>query len=238
MCIGTPAYSAGETDRPNFSARVADLIGKAKAALQENRLTVPSGNNAVGYAQQVLDLAPGHPEAQRILRAVVARYETLGNASVDRADALWTAEIEKAQTLQQRGTRVAQAYHIPSDSLAKIDARIADARRLRADNPVAEQVTAPGDTTQVAEIIERYLNLSEQASSHGTPDKAESHLNVSKDLMTHYPLTDLDRDRLSRHLVHTERRLAASQVSRASLRTKEPIRHRDPGGHFFMPPSF
>ncbi len=243
FCGGIPGYAASDFDQPVSPARIEALVAKAKAALKENRLTVPSGNNAVGYAQQVLNLSPGHPEAQRILRAVVDRYETLGAASLDRADALWQAEIDKAQILQRRGSEVARNYRLPDNTLAKIEERVANARKLRLNAAAEITASVPADRPDVAGMIERYLDLSEEASSQGAFAESESHLNVSRDLMTRYNLAEADRDRLSRHVTHAERELASrrtayagqsSAVSRATESARYVLREQ----RFFMPPSF
>lgn len=244
LCISAwmPGYAAAQPDQPVSSARVSVLLGKARTALQENRLTVPSGDNAVGYAQQVLDLAPGHPEAQRILRTVVARYETLGNASLDRAEIVWKTEIEKAQTYQQRGSQVAREFRLADNSLAKIETRIANTRQLRVNapaDPVAESIAR----TEVVEIVERYLGLSEEASSQGALAEAESHLSVSRDLMTRYDLSEAERHRLMRRLTHTERQLAARKAadaghSAASLQALETSLDIESEKSVFIPPSF
>jgi hypothetical protein len=84
-----PGLSQGaEQNRPGLSTRIAAILVQAERALAEDRLTLPPGNNAVSYAQEVLDLAPGHPEAQRILRAVVARHGLIAGAAPERAEAL------------------------------------------------------------------------------------------------------------------------------------------------------
>jgi hypothetical protein len=84
-----PGLSQGaEQKRPGPSTRIAAILVQAERALAEDRLTLPPGNNAVAYAQEVLDLAPGHPEAQGILRAVVARYGLIAGAALERAEAL------------------------------------------------------------------------------------------------------------------------------------------------------
>ena len=78
--------SGAEQKRPGPSTRIEAILVQAERALAEDRLTLPPGNNAVAYAQEVLDLAPGNPEAQGILRAVVARYALLAGAALGRAE--------------------------------------------------------------------------------------------------------------------------------------------------------
>ncbi|MGH8573216.1 MAG: hypothetical protein ACREX8_11675, partial [Gammaproteobacteria bacterium] len=51
-----PGLSPGaEQKRPGPSARIAAILVQADRALTEDRLTLPSGHNAVSYAQEVLD---------------------------------------------------------------------------------------------------------------------------------------------------------------------------------------
>jgi hypothetical protein len=90
-----PGLSQGaEQNRPGLSTRIAAILVQAERALAEDRLTLPPGNNAVSYAQEVLDLAPGHPEAQGILRAVVARYGLIAGAALERAEAQTRSRCE------------------------------------------------------------------------------------------------------------------------------------------------
>ena len=82
-----PGLSSGAEQKRPGPSRIAAILVQAERALAEDRLTLPPGNNAVAYAQEVLDLAPGNPEAQGILRAVVARYALLAGAALGRAEA-------------------------------------------------------------------------------------------------------------------------------------------------------
>ena len=56
-----PGLSPGaEQKRPAPSTRIAAILVQAERALAEDRLTLPSGHNAVSYAQEVLDLSLIH----------------------------------------------------------------------------------------------------------------------------------------------------------------------------------
>lgn len=243
LCISgcMPIFAATQFDEAKTAAQVEIFLAKAKTALEEDRLTIPSGNNAVGYAQQVLDLVPNHPEAQQILRAVVARYGALGNASLDRAETLWMQEIQKAHKYHKRGARVAQEHHLSDDSLAVMEQRIANAQQP--PSSMALTTTASGGSTQAVllDVVERYLTLSEEASNKGALMEAEQHLNVSRDLITHYSLSSAESHRLIRRLMHMERLLAARKAAEAerfdSART---ITKASPyaGKPVFIPPSF
>ncbi len=101
-----PGLSQGaEQKRPCPSTRIAAILVQAERALAEYRLTLPPGNNAVAYAQEVLDLAPGHPEAQGILRAVVARYGLIAGAALERAEALRRQEERRFRLQEPTGSR-------------------------------------------------------------------------------------------------------------------------------------
>ncbi|MCA1851897.1 MAG: hypothetical protein LC647_05760, partial [Beggiatoa sp.] len=101
-----PGLSQGaEQKRPGPcpSTRIAAILVQAERALVEDRLTLPPGNNAVAYAQEVLDLAPGHPEAKGILRAVVARYGLIAGAALERAEALRRQEERRFRLQEPTG---------------------------------------------------------------------------------------------------------------------------------------
>ena len=105
LCLWPLLLSAAELSEAEQDARIAALLKQARQAAAEDRLTIPSGRNAVSYAQQLLDLEPNHPQALQILRNVAARYNTLGAVALDRAEALRARELNKARTYEQRGTR-------------------------------------------------------------------------------------------------------------------------------------
>jgi hypothetical protein len=119
-----PGLSQGaEQKRPGPSTRIAAILVQAERALAEDRLTLPPGNNAVAYAQEVLDLAPGNPEAQRILRAVVARYGLIAGAAPERAEALRRQEeagCRRFRLQEQTGSRC-ECFYARRSSYCRCD---------------------------------------------------------------------------------------------------------------------
>ncbi|MGH8577568.1 MAG: hypothetical protein ACREXJ_11790, partial [Gammaproteobacteria bacterium] len=125
MLAAYPGVSPGaEQKRPAPSTRIAAILVQAERALAEDRLTLPSGHNAVSYAQEVLDLAPGHPAAQGILRAVVARYGLIAGAALDRGEALRRQELAKAQAYRSRGEGVAHRFNLSTVPLSAVAERM------------------------------------------------------------------------------------------------------------------
>jgi hypothetical protein len=121
MLAAYPGLSQGaEQKRPGPSTRIAAILVEAERALAEDRLTLPPGNNAVAYAQEVLDLAPGDPEAQRILRAVVAR---IAGAAPERAEALRRQEeagCRRFRLQEQTGSRC-ECFYARRSSYCRCD---------------------------------------------------------------------------------------------------------------------
>jgi hypothetical protein len=68
LCLWPLLVPAAELSGTERDTRIAALLKQARQAVAEDRLTIPSGHNAVSYAQQVLDLEPNHPQALQILR--------------------------------------------------------------------------------------------------------------------------------------------------------------------------
>src|SRR5919109_5668667 len=147
---------------------IAALLKQARQALAEDRLTLPSGHNAVSYAERVLDLDPDNPQAAQILGDVVKRYNSLGTAAVERAKAPPTQELEKAKTFQQRGERVAKQYSVPQSAMAPLNERLA-AESASKPALAAERAAL---RQQLAEIAAGYVALGEAALSHGYLEEA------------------------------------------------------------------
>jgi hypothetical protein len=103
-----------EAERKAQEQRIAELLHKAKEALQADRLIAPKGNNAAAYAGAVLQSEIGHAEARQILEAVVARLTVLGESAVQQR------EIPKAKGYHQAGAWLVQQYGLASTGPAKL----------------------------------------------------------------------------------------------------------------------
>lgn len=216
LLLLSPASRAAEANPGEHSATITRLLWSANQALRENRLTVPSGDNAVMYAQRVLDLSPGHSAAQEILRAVVARYGIIAGMALDRAETLKAQEIAKARTYGERGKRVAQRYRFSDLELRQVKERIA---ALEAD-PEKFKLSAPELLLRVAE---RYRNKSATALVAGHIKEARLNHNIAAALAQDYRLPSPGLTALGQQIAEAEQR-AVSAAQTAALRTKAPAK--------------
>jgi hypothetical protein len=207
-----PGPSPGaEHKRPDPSTRVGVILVQAKRALAEDRLTLPSGHNAVSYAQEVLDLSPGHAEAQGILRAVVARYGLIAGAAVDRAEALRRQELAKAQAYRSRGEGVAHRFNLSTAPLSAV------AERMEAVEAAPNGVSAMALQRQplahriYARLVGQYLHESEVALEGGRVRDARRYWEVAGQIARDHRVSDPGLDGL-------ERRVAAAEQERDERR--------------------
>ncbi len=103
-----------EAERKAQEQRIAELLHKAKEALQADRLIAPKGDNAAAYAGAVLQSEAGHAEARQTLEAVVTRLTVLGGSAVQQR------EIPKAKGYHQAGAWLVQQYGLASTGPAKL----------------------------------------------------------------------------------------------------------------------
>ncbi|MET1253663.1 serine/threonine protein kinase [Aliikangiella maris] len=89
-------HSAAENERLSQQTKIDELIQKGQTALNENRLSSPSKDNAIEYFEMVLKLQPDNNLAQQGLLDVTAAYESLVKKAI--ADESFT----KAKALLSR----------------------------------------------------------------------------------------------------------------------------------------
>ncbi|MGH8592113.1 MAG: hypothetical protein ACREXX_23200 [Gammaproteobacteria bacterium] len=201
-----PGLSPG-AERPDPATRIAAILVQAERSLAEDRLTLPSGHNAVSYAQEVLDLAPDHPEAQGILRAVVARYGLIAGAALDRAEALRRQELAKAQAYRSRGEGVAQRFHLSAAPLSAVAERM-DGVEARPGGASAVARRQPPLTHRVlARLVGEYLHESEVALEGGRVHDARRYWDIAGQIARDHRVSNPDLDGL-------ERRVAAAEQER------------------------
>ena len=88
--------------------RVEGLLAGARAALEEERLTSPAGDNAVEKYRAVLELDPGNRVARAGLEGVGSRYLELAAAALDRGDvAQATSFTRQAEKLSPKHPKLA-----------------------------------------------------------------------------------------------------------------------------------
>lgn len=142
---GTPAQRVQGTDfrlsgsrvsdvqpiEPALSEPVATLLARARAARADDRLTVPAGDNAYDYYQQVLVMAPDNAEARAGLEAMVRRYRELVDSALDEG------ALERAQILMRR----ARSLDVGAESLQERAERLRQLEQTRASDTT---VSTPG----------------------------------------------------------------------------------------------
>lgn len=183
--------------------RIEKSLAEARTALAEDRLTIPSGNNAVAYAQQVLDLAPGDPEAQKILEWVIARYQALGENSLTRAESEMQRALGRAETYQHRAEGVAKRFQLPERSLEPLDRHMA---------AIKEELQSPGLRRAMRDIVDRYLQLSETALVQGAVEEARLDLAEAQEVAAKYGISDPQMQALARR-IEAEAPLASDRRS-------------------------
>lgn len=237
LCL--PVWAANELNSgEGVVGRIEALLSKAKQPLTENRLTFPSGDNAVGYAQQVLDLVPQHPKAQQILREVVARYGALSESSLDRAETLRKQELRKAETYRRRGEQIAQRYHLlPEATLRSLEKRIA---ALKGEDALTEDSVEnyPLARETLEYMMEYYRVQSAVALGRGRAEEARHYQEVAWEL-AYYLLSEKNLRRLEQRIADVKRLQSRDQVSTAGDKATAPKSAQAPVFKaVFIPPAF
>jgi hypothetical protein len=206
-----PGLSPGaEQKRLGPPNRIAAILAQADRALAEDRLTLPSGHNAVSYAQEVLDLAPGHPEAQGILRAVVARYGLIAGAALDRAEALRQQELARAQAYRSRGEGVAHRFNLSTAPLSTVAERMDGVEApLHGARAVENSTITIGQRQPLAHrvlarLVDRYLRESEVALGGGRVHDARRYCEVARQIARDHRVSNPGLDRLERRVAAVE----------------------------------
>jgi hypothetical protein len=239
-----PGLSPGaEQKHPPPSTRITAILVQAERALAEDRLTLPSGHNAVSYAQEVLDLAPGHPVAQGILRAVVARYGLIAGAALDRAEALRRQELARARAYRSRGEGVAHRFNLSAAPLSAVAERMdSEEARPHGASSVDDSTITIGQRQAFANrvfarLVGKYLHESEVALEGGRVHDARRYWEVAAQIARDHRVSDPGLDGI-------ERRVAAAEQERdeARLGARVDAESLSAQGRLlkavFIPPSF
>lgn len=226
-----PAAELAEAQR---AQAITALLSKAERALAEDRLTEPSGDNAVAYAQEVLDLAPEHPVAQRILRDVVSRYAVFEEAALDRVEAVKQQELVKANTFRARGEQVAERHGLPDERLYRLDERIAALDPGSLQGPIEEH---PPARKIVSRLIERYAEKAELALNMGNGAGARRYRDIARDLASIYRMPFKARADVGGRIEGAEQ---ARPIAQTDVEQPAGVLHASPREFkaVFIPPAF
>ncbi len=215
--------------------RIPTLLSQARRALAQDRLTLPSGDNAVRYAQQILDLAPGHPDALRVLEEVVQRYGLIADTALDRAEALRAREVARARTYQRRGQDVVQRFNITDAPLRQLSDRIGALDRPGLITGVEADERHPAPRRLLDELISDYAGKSEYALQRGDPAEARRYCDIAKDIAARYRVPPVGLAVLDQRVLVAEvehERAASRSAAEGELK----VRMAYPAA--FVPPAF
>lgn len=139
-------------------ARIAAHLARAEQSIAEQRLLQPEDDSAVFYYRQILDWAPGNPQALEGLQRVAALYRDLARAAYRRGD------FPEALSMIERGLEV-QPDHAEllamRDEHQELLAEARAARAARASRPAPQprqQSSADSNQAGDANPIKRVWN--------------------------------------------------------------------------------
>ncbi len=124
------AAKAAEAERAEAARKereLTDLRKKARSALSGNRLTSPSGDNAVELAGRMMKLDKGRSEGIQILQEVVGRYVAMGELAVAGED------LGAADGHYRAAERIVKNYRLPDTELRRFDRRLNQKRQELAE---------------------------------------------------------------------------------------------------------
>lgn len=180
-----PGFLAA-TEEAQAAVPIAQLMKQAQQALAADHLTLPPEDNAVAYAQKILERHPEHPGARQILKKVVARYVELGESVLEQAGAENRQALQQAEAYARRAEEVVKRYQLPEATLEPLVSRLAAAKVMQAvpppEPPVVRQL--------LGEIVDRYVQLGEDALARGEIEAARQHQQEAQHIVSKYDLPD------------------------------------------------
>ena len=119
-------------------AEIERLLGNANAAIAANRLTDPSGHNALDYYKDVLELDPNNPQAQSGFTRIGNRYAWLAR------QALSSYETKSAEHYVERGLEVDPYNRALLSLRSKMQATARDLTIVEGSNRFQEESNVSG----------------------------------------------------------------------------------------------
>lgn len=131
------------------SQRLATLLDQGEASLRANRLTTPSGNNAVEYFREALALDPDNAGAAAGLHDVAERYTVLIVDAIDRGS------LQSARGFLASLTRVSPTHPRIDELAGRLeDALLAGAEAATVDEGADEAPSKTASGTQAEPVPE------------------------------------------------------------------------------------
>ena len=135
VAVSAPVVPTEPESLPDRASQVRGLLLAGERAFEESRLSIPSGDSALDYYQQVLELDPGNKQANIGLDRIGDRYAQLAEKALSRN------ERDRAEQFVARGIKV-QPDHM---KLAELE------RSLAQPQPDEERVAVTFANTPFSE---------------------------------------------------------------------------------------
>jgi hypothetical protein len=205
------ALPAAETGQ-----EVEQLIGRAERAIEANRLTTPTADNAVAYIERALALEPGDSRAAALLEQVVGRYEQLVDRALDRGEQARLRSLERAITFRDRANRVIAKHGLSSNAVASMDESIAALGKPAAsgDEPAGSVST----DEMLKALVAQHVALASTFLDENNVPEARWHAAQANALADRYQLAAEGLPELRHRLAEADKSRGA--VTKASARAE------------------
>ncbi len=177
--------------------KIGALLGEAEQAIRDDRLTAPSGRNAVDHLRQVLAIAPHDPRARQMLTQILGDHIRLGSEALQRQD------LPSAKRQHREGARLVAEFGLPATELAKLKAAI-DETEQRLMTEKERRIAEEKRVARMDELAE--LAKAALRADHLMQPKGDNTVGYLRELQSLAPADERVRALLSQLLArYTER---------------------------------
>ncbi len=228
--------------------KIIGLLGQAREAQKENRLTQPTGRNAVIYFQQVLAMDSSNPEAQAGLDSISNQLlddtqQAISYADLNKADSILdqirTISGTTNDILRLRKTITEKRESIVAES--KQNREISNLLSIAQSHLTAMRLSSPAgdnalDSYQailaldpenvsahegLKTIVDEYIKLTDRAINNNKLDRAAHFLAIAQDI-----LPDAETVKLRASEISSARKLALEQKQKRQAKQEEEKRRQ------------
>lgn len=145
--------------------KIDDLIARGRRALDEDRLLIPSENNAHNYFREVLSVDPDNPAARDGIEQIVRRYVLFAERALDRHDEEKTRlYIKRGLSVRPNDRRLLSLQGSLNTWLARLEA---EARQVIPDLPPPPPLPAESSPRQPNNFVSRLKAFFSQGQNTG-----------------------------------------------------------------------
>lgn len=140
-----------EQQQAQRTARIGELLGRAREALAAGRLVRPQEDNALAHARNVLALEPRNKAIREVLADIL--HATAAQAE----QALSKGDLSQAKALHETAASLVKEYALAGDNLARLVQGIADEeQKLAAQAARDERIEELMDRAKKARAADRW----------------------------------------------------------------------------------